>query len=134
MTKRRVLSEDLSSGDDYDEASPPPVRQRTSKTSKTSRKSQPAKKRVKVTNDQSDVEEVLAQARPHPFSNHTIASPNPMRAALLTWYAGVHETRGMPWRKPFDASLGRDGRAQRAYEVRRFYMGFVFDKMVVELT
>jgi hypothetical protein len=23
----------------------------------------------------------------------------------------------MPWRKPYDSTLGRDGRAQRAYEV-----------------
>jgi A/G-specific adenine glycosylase len=43
-----------------------------------------------------------------------------MRASLLEWYAGVHEVRGMPWRKPFDPSLDADARAQRAYEVRCF--------------
>jgi len=42
-----------------------------------------------------------------------------MRISLLEWYSGVHEARGMPWRKPFDPSLGADARAQRAYEVRR---------------
>jgi hypothetical protein len=44
-----------------------------------------------------------------------------MRVSLLEWYSGVHEARGMPWRKPFDPSLGVDARAQRAYEVRRSY-------------
>ncbi|KAI0284597.1 DNA glycosylase [Russula aff. rugulosa BPL654] len=33
-----------------------------------------------------------------------------MRPSLLEWYSGVHDVRGMPWRKPFDPSL-------RAYEV-----------------
>jgi hypothetical protein len=40
-----------------------------------------------------------------------------MRSSLLEWYSGVHEVRGMPWRKPFDPSLDADARAQRAYEV-----------------
>lgn len=55
---------------------------------------------------------------PHSPSRHLISSPEPMRASLLGWYAGVHEVRGMPWRKPFDPSLDADARAQRAYEVR----------------
>ena len=57
-------------------------------------------------------------ATPHSSSRHSISSPRPMRASLLEWYAGVHEVRGMPWRKPFDPSLDADARAQRAYEVR----------------
>jgi len=57
-------------------------------------------------------------ATPHSPSRHSISSPEPMRASLLEWYAGVHEVRGMPWRKPFDPSLDADARAQRAYEVR----------------
>ena len=59
-----------------------------------------------------------AYATPHSTSRHLISSPGPMRASLLEWYAGVHEARGMPWRKPFDPSLDADARAQRAYEVR----------------
>ncbi|KDQ60186.1 hypothetical protein JAAARDRAFT_56149 [Jaapia argillacea MUCL 33604] len=54
---------------------------------------------------------------PHPISTHVIAKPQPLRAALLQWYAGVHEDRGMPWRKPYNASFGPAERAQRAYEV-----------------
>ena len=54
---------------------------------------------------------------PHAKSTHVIADPVPLQKALLAWYADVHETRGMPWRKPYDATLNREQRAQRAYEV-----------------
>jgi A/G-specific adenine glycosylase len=53
----------------------------------------------------------------HPAKNHVIVDPLPIREKLLTWYASVHEARGMPWRKPYDPTLNRDQRAQRAYEV-----------------
>lgn len=56
---------------------------------------------------------------PHSRSQHLISSPDLMRSSLLEWYSGVHEVRGMPWRKPFDHSLDADARAQRAYEVSR---------------
>ena len=59
-------------------------------------------------------------ANPHSSTRHSISSPRPMRASLLEWYAGVHDVRGMPWRRPFDPSLDADARAQRAYEVRCF--------------
>ena len=58
------------------------------------------------------------EVRRHALSRHTITSVESICAALLDWYAGVHESRGMPWRKPYDPSLGRDERSQRAYEVR----------------
>ncbi|CAA7268367.1 unnamed protein product [Cyclocybe aegerita] len=50
-------------------------------------------------------------------STHTIQDPAAMRTALLRWYKTVHETRGMPWRRPYDPNLGIEERAQRAYEV-----------------
>ena len=53
----------------------------------------------------------------HPRSFHDMQSPDSIRAALLRWYAGVHASRGMPWRKPHDPSQGMEERAQRAYEV-----------------
>jgi A/G-specific adenine glycosylase len=53
----------------------------------------------------------------HSRSSHDIQSPDSIRAALLRWYAGVHASRGMPWRKPHDPSHGIEERAQRAYEV-----------------
>jgi A/G-specific adenine glycosylase len=58
----------------------------------------------------------------HSRSRHLIASPDLMRPSLLKWYSGTHETRGMPWRKPFDSSLDANARAQRAYEVRRRHL------------
>jgi hypothetical protein len=56
---------------------------------------------------------------PHSRSQHLISSPDLMRTSLLEWYSGVHDVRGMPWRKPFDPSLDARARAQRAYEVSR---------------
>ena len=53
----------------------------------------------------------------HLASLHCIKDAKTIRTALLGWYAGVHEARGMPWRKPFDPSLDAKGRSQRAYEV-----------------
>ena len=58
------------------------------------------------------------EVRRHALSRHTITSVESICAALLDWYTGVHESRGMPWRKPYDPSLGQDERSQRAYEVR----------------
>ncbi|KAH7926964.1 DNA glycosylase [Leucogyrophana mollusca] len=60
-----------------------------------------------------------ASSSPHAVSLHSVNSENvgATRVALLQWYDRVHETRGMPWRKPFDATLDVEGRAQRAYEV-----------------
>ncbi|KAI0340388.1 DNA glycosylase [Trametopsis cervina] len=75
------------------------------------------------TSDTQDDEETVALRQPsdceapHPYSRHVIANPAPLQDALLTWYAGVHESRGMPWRKPYDPTFDRDQRAQRAYEV-----------------
>ena len=75
---------------------------------------------------------------PHPRSQHLISSPDLMRSSLLEWYSGVHEVRGMPWRKPFDPSLDKDARAQRAYEVsRRQYhnqeLGYSIQRFVLKV-
>lgn len=114
--KRRISSEELSSDEDYDIA--PPSR-KTRKASKI--KHQAAKKKLKTTTSdnkcQQEVDnDVVSWIRPHSSSTHTISSNKLLREALLEWYAGVHEARGMPWRKPYSL-LSHDGRAQRAYEV-----------------
>ena len=54
----------------------------------------------------------------HPISWHVVTGVDPIRESLLHWYGQIHEVRRMPWRKPFDGSLDKDDRAQRAYEVR----------------
>ena len=53
----------------------------------------------------------------HSKSAHSISSPAMVRNALLAWYKTVRDTRGMPWRRPYDPNLGPEERAQRAYEV-----------------
>ncbi|KAK0208996.1 DNA glycosylase [Desarmillaria ectypa] len=53
----------------------------------------------------------------HSKSQHVISNADEICDALLRWYSGVHTTRGMPWRKAYDPNLGREERAQRAYEV-----------------
>ncbi|KAK0233868.1 DNA glycosylase [Armillaria fumosa] len=53
----------------------------------------------------------------HSKSQHAISNADEICDALLRWYSGVHATRGMPWRKEYDPNLGREERAQRAYEV-----------------
>lgn len=117
MVKRRVLSEEISSDDDYCSAgSEPPLPSSSKRPSKKS--TRPAKKRTKAAPD-SDSEAVQVMM-PHPTGIHSVPSPGPIRESLLKWYSGVHDTRGMPWRKPFDAALDSEGRGQRAYEVRGY--------------
>jgi A/G-specific adenine glycosylase len=121
MAKRRVSSDDFSSDEDYASSGAAPPPQKPRKATKTTR--QPVKKKHKTgsvnQNRNSDevAEEAVSQSWVHASSIHTISAPKALRVALLEWYAGVHETRGMPWRKPYDSSLGLDARAQRAYEV-----------------
>ncbi|KIM42337.1 hypothetical protein M413DRAFT_444760 [Hebeloma cylindrosporum] len=62
-------------------------------------------------------QEICGDFTPHSKSVHTISSPAMVRSALLAWYKTVRDTRGMPWRRPYDANLGPEERAQRAYEV-----------------
>ncbi|TBU47064.1 DNA glycosylase [Dichomitus squalens] len=59
----------------------------------------------------------IPHTRPHRVSLHVIAHAAPLREALLEWYEGVHASRGMPWRKPFEHSWDAEQKAQRAYEV-----------------
>jgi len=54
---------------------------------------------------------------PHARATHVLHSATSIQTALLRWYSGVHASRGMPWRKPYNPAQGTDERAQRAYEV-----------------
>ncbi|KZT10266.1 DNA glycosylase [Laetiporus sulphureus 93-53] len=128
MPKRRVAQSDddySDSSDAYDPAASSrkskanPKRARTGTVSKriASKKRTQDASDVRGTSDDGDSASRLAETRPHPLSVHTIADSEPIREALLDWYSGVHETRGMPWRKPFDPAFNDEQRAQRAYEV-----------------
>ncbi|KAI9459169.1 DNA glycosylase [Lactarius psammicola] len=104
-TRRKDFSEDSSSS----EFEPIPS------SNKKSRRKRPLVARKAPSGGQTVVLETYDT--PHALSQHLIPSPDLMRPPLLEWYSQVHAARGMPWRKPFDPSLGADARAQRAYEV-----------------
>lgn len=78
---------------------------------KTRQKRKVASKRARATSSTS------TRAR-HLASWHVVMHVDPIRESLLHWYKQIHKVRKMPWRKTFDESLDKDGRAQRAYEVR----------------
>ena len=81
------------------------------------------RKRSKISTSVTDEHAETLNAHPssagilHPSSLHMIKEPVQLRSALTKWYNGVHDKRGMPWRKAFDASFTRAQRSQRAYEV-----------------
>jgi A/G-specific adenine glycosylase len=119
MAKRKHSDDGYRTGDGDSSASSwmpskKPIKSRRSRTNPT--------RRTKTTHsDFSDDHQTSSQCigkNTHAVSVHLITSPIPVGASLLDWYAGVHESRGMPWRKPNDPLIGPDGRAQRAYEVR----------------
>ncbi|KAL7284048.1 LOW QUALITY PROTEIN: hypothetical protein ACG7TL_001325 [Trametes sanguinea] len=62
---------------------------------------------------------VMAHTQPHAAALHVLSNTELPRQALLKWYDGVHEVRGMPWRKPYQKSWNAEEKAQRAYEVCR---------------
>ncbi|KAI0249749.1 DNA glycosylase [Lactifluus subvellereus] len=110
--KRHIDTSSQDSASDY-------VPESTKKPAASRRKRRPKAAVHKNSTDHHSTEEAPSEtyATPHSPSQHLISSPDLMRPSLLDWYAGVHEVRGMPWRKPFDPSLDADARAQRAYEV-----------------
>ncbi|GJE93754.1 DNA glycosylase [Phanerochaete sordida] len=119
MAKRTRAGDDDESEYEVDgesDASFTPSSKRARTKSAAPRKKQPMKKAQKSQRHVPDVNE-QDDIEVHPVSRHIIADAAPMQSALLEWYAGVHEARGMPWRKPYDPTLGPDDRAQRAYEV-----------------
>lgn len=113
MTKRKKnvhYSSEEDSASDFDLISI-----KRSVTSRQKRRSTAARK--VSTDERTETVSNAYYVTPHHRSQHLISSPDLMRPSLLEWYSGVHEVRGMPWRKPFDFSLDAYGRAQRAYEV-----------------
>jgi hypothetical protein len=60
------------------------------------------------------------QALVHASTTHVLSDEDAEGAAsaLLDWFAGVYDARGMPWRKRFDPTWTAEQRGQRAYEVR----------------
>lgn len=122
MARKRVPQ----SEDDYSDHSDDAYEPGPSQVPKVRRAKHTVKRRKHTSSVLADVSdgsksgimsEDVSLSRSHTITVHTITEVEPLREALLDWYAGVHETRGMPWRKPYDPSLNDDERAQRAYEV-----------------
>lgn len=113
MAKRRVIeieSEVESSSSEY---SPPSTAGQP--TSRKRRKRKEPESATRVEHPETDTTREYCPS--HAASVHQIQSAASTCRALLQWYTGVSESRGMPWRKPYDPSLSIDARAQRAYEV-----------------
>ena len=126
--KRAAQSDDdysQASSDEYEPESSKTPAARARRTTNSKAKRSPPKtakaktKRVKLDIEDSGAVEVVADGQQvaHTATIHVVLDPEPIRAALLEWYGKVHESRGMPWRKPYDPHLSVEGRAQRAYEV-----------------
>ncbi|CCL99105.1 uncharacterized protein FIBRA_01119 [Fibroporia radiculosa] len=96
-----------------------PSSSKSTKKSRTAKRAPRARKRVKGDHavESGTESDTHGDAPRHSNALHTIAEPEPLREALLAWYADVHEVRGMPWRKPYNPALDEEQRAQRAYEV-----------------
>ncbi|KDQ22382.1 hypothetical protein PLEOSDRAFT_35925 [Pleurotus ostreatus PC15] len=113
MAKRRVIdieSEVESSSSEY---SPPSTARQPTSRKRRKRKEPEGATRV----EHPDTDTTREYCPSHAASVHQIQSAASTCRALLQWYTGVSESRGMPWRKPYDPSLSIDARAQRAYEV-----------------
>ncbi|KAI0790408.1 DNA glycosylase [Abortiporus biennis] len=132
MAKRRRLSyssnEYSASEDDADDAYIEPTSSRRKAVKKKSKVNAKGKaKKVDVVDP--DIRDASGSAGEDPDSNlllsptthgvstHILTQVKPLQKALLDWYSTVHETRGMPWRKPYNASQTPAERSQRAYEV-----------------
>jgi A/G-specific adenine glycosylase len=105
MSKRKLYI-DGESSDDFDPGKP-------ARRSKSTQQ----KKKLRGTSPQVGDLEAETKDEPHLVSLHILSSSETPRVALLAWFDVVCDSRGMPWRKQFDPSFGRDERAQRAYEV-----------------
>ena len=113
MGKRKLDSDDDFSDSDYQFYAPSEPKTRKKRSS--SRPHSDKKTRHKL-----DASEDLSPTPPHTKNTHTIKTTDitAIRSALLQWYSTVHDSRNMPWRKRYDPTLGREGRAQRAYEAK----------------
>jgi hypothetical protein len=120
MTKRKKnVDHDYDSGEEDSASDFEVISVKRSTASRRKRRSTTARKVSAGERAETPVPLDTYYVTSHSRSQHLISSPDLMRSSLLEWYSGVHEVRGMPWRRPFDPSLDADARAQRAYEVSR---------------
>jgi len=131
MPKRKTKNSEVESGVDddfspqeatsddseYEDAPKTTKRRRTAaNSSRTSAKKSGGKARqdLLLVEDGPDSECIEVQ---HMSSFHAVESSHEILVALLHWFRGVSNNRGMPWRKTYDPLLTAPQRSQRAYEV-----------------
>lgn len=79
--------------------------------------------------ERSNADAVMGQVKNtfiHSRKAHALddATANAIQSCLTKWFlgsddtVGVHDVRGMPWRKRYDPNLSSKEKAQRAYEAR----------------
>lgn len=120
MAKRRQRDSDESEYEGHESSRDDSDASFTAEPRKTLTKSRHSRQKKRAKNAPECVASPSAVVR-HCKRTHVLAKPAEVRNALLAWYDLVRDSRGMPWRKAFDASYGRAERAQRAYEVNHSY-------------
>ncbi|KAH9849610.1 DNA glycosylase [Lenzites betulinus] len=120
---RKRKADPSDSGSEYEDA---PYEKKKPRKTVTARKPQTkakAKRRESrdassdSESDQNPESAEMLPIRPHASAIHVLSSPGPSRDALWKWYDDVRDTRGMPWRKPYQHTWDAEAKAQRAYEV-----------------
>lgn len=119
MAKRK--KNDLDDGHYSDETFEPKAKKKISNTVNKTRQRSTKKRLVQSSDDEfsggSSDPGLTVISSPHAPSLHVVSEPIFMGKSLLEWFAGVRETRSMPWRKPYNPDHSPEERAQRAYEV-----------------
>lgn len=76
------------------------------------------KGKAKAKTELIDIEDLGSSVhRPHALIYHSTSDIAAAQDALLDWFEGVRDARGMPWRKRYDAGASIEAKGQRAYEV-----------------
>jgi A/G-specific adenine glycosylase len=122
MVKRRRINSDSgednnSDGSTYSEPAAPERKRAAGRASKSSTSRIKHKTVRKALATATTLTEGSKPLTPHPASRHALVSPEDIQVALLRWFSGVRDSRGMPWRKKYNPNLTLEERSQRAYEV-----------------
>ena len=109
----------ISDSESSEYASPPPVKKaRTSITKSVKRSTIKVQSKIGNRIDLTDIEDLGSGiSRPHGPEYHSVDEVAKLQRDLLSWFEGVRDKRGMPWRKRYDHNLSATEKGQRAYEV-----------------
>jgi len=124
MPKRKSVAHKIDDNDEYNanyisnDSEFVPSPQTSRRASKKSNASHAKRPKLALGDESSSTSLAISGSRKHLTTRHIIDNDRgAMQGALLQWYEGVCEIRGMPWRKSYNAAATPEERAQRAYEV-----------------